>query len=362
MFSSSSDPIQNEWRSFLERIDACSNGQMIECIPPKNLIRGLRLSRSHYAAWNYEKLMRPLIEQREATYRQQAKLWCAFSKVYGRGSVPPSLYYDRNDPNYVRFILDKDASPDEGKYYAPEYSTGGISDTPMSAIAANPRADYNWGAICKRADFDPNIIRSYPHFMYSFKAISGNKKVTLDFVLEFIEKGWDWNVLSARADIINPDSLEEFPELLRDVRWKHMHKNPSLTEKFVEQHINEDWDFPELTSHPCLSLNFILKYASKGWNFKVLTKHRDMTLEYIRNHPHHDWDWPIIPVQFAADKEQVLEVADQFIDKEWDFTILSEFLYLTWDFVLRHMNKPWVKELLRQHSFEYQRNIKKQEA
>lgn len=359
--------IESDWRSFLQQVDNDSSGHMIECIVPskRDLIHGMMLPRSFSAPWSEDMRVR-VYGEREAIYRRQAKSWVAYANVFGRPLLVSFPYVNPNSSSYVHFTCDTEYEARQANFdseYNSEYGYGcGSNDeTPWPVIATNPRPDLAWGSLSKRPDFDLNMLQLYPKYMYSFKALSKHPKLTHKLVMQFMDRAWDWTVLSARGDIITPANATTGRTLF-NIAWAHMHKNSSITEEFVEQHLDKGWDFFELTKHPCISSAFIFRHIHLGWDFGTLTARKEtngqpsVELNYIRDHPDYPWNWSTIIDRCntdSVDGPRLLDVVERLIHKPWDYTKLSSFKYLTWAFVLAHMDKPWVKELIRRNSFEH---------
>jgi len=52
-----------------------------------------------------------------------------------------------------------------------------------------------------------------------------------------------------------------------------MTKNPNITCEFIEKHINENWDWSEISKNPNITLEFIEKYIKKI-DFKKLSENK----------------------------------------------------------------------------------------
>jgi len=75
------------------------------------------------------------------------------------------------------------------------------------------------------------------HDVY-YKTLSLNPNATWDFILENLDKPWDWDVLSSRSD-----TTEEFILSHPEVEWKIIHflRNPNISDEFIAKYAAEHY-------------------------------------------------------------------------------------------------------------------------
>lgn len=81
--------------------------------------------------------------------------------------------------------------------------------------------------------------------------------------------------------------------------WKTLSFDPNLYLQFVERFIDRDWDFGIISNHSFITFNFIMKYYDKDWNWTKLSRLRDLNLSYVKLLKHKDWDWFFIFKRFV---------------------------------------------------------------
>mgnify|MGYP001595459178 CR=1 FL=1 len=133
-------------------------------------------------------------------------------------------------------------------------------------------------------------------FNWKNNGLSSNRAVTPKFVLENLDKPWDWGGFGLSA-------------------------NSSMTVEFFEHIIklNEDYKLDK-NCHPENVTKCQIKY-NIDWGFRGLSQNRCITTEFIEKYIHMPWDWgtyglssnPIITLSFIA----------KHINEPWNFTFLS---------------------------------------
>ena len=82
-------------------------------------------------------------------------------------------------------------------------------------------------------------------------------------------------------------------------------KNKNLTTEFLDKHMDQNWNYWELSKNPIVSLDFIIKKKERGvyWDYWELSKNLNITLEFIKNNINEFWDWELLSNRFKIDFE-----------------------------------------------------------
>lgn len=105
----------------------------------------------------------------------------------------------------------------------------------------------------------------------------------------------------------------DLKKLEEDKNFHLYSDNINLTLDFIESHINENWNFFDLTQYSIITKDFILKYKSKPWNFNHYKFLKSLTME------------------------EFLEIED----KIEDFETLSRNYNISLEYILDNSDKSW---------------------
>lgn len=186
--------------------------------------------------------------------------------------------------------------------------------------------DKGYSFVSKKVE-DANIILDYLEWNWDWNAISSNANLirNIDFVLIIANKlnfslllqyidGKILEVLFEKSDILT--FLEHSPENWRPVTEK-------VTIEFVRQYINYNWDWEVLTKRFCSFIKIEAlgnpKWIEK-WDWKYLTRNLDLAkiydnLDLYVNY----WDWEYLTEKL--DKSFILDNLPEYNDY-WDWNLL----------------------------------------
>ena len=51
-------------------------------------------------------------------------------------------------------------------------------------------------------------------------------------------------------------------------------RNSNITMNFIEKHINQPWNWEDISIHPNLTMEFVEKYPDKPWNWNYIGEHQ----------------------------------------------------------------------------------------
>lgn len=137
----------------------------------------------------------------------------------------------------------------------------GNPDIRPEFVIAHPELPWNteW-AIYENPRLTPSWIKEHPEFPIDWNGYSRNPSLTRKFLVDNLDKEWNWIRLSSSIAI-----TEDIVEELIDHPLAHWHwgmcglsKNPNLSYDFVERHLDKPWDY-RLLSMNNQGLNRVLR-------------------------------------------------------------------------------------------------------
>jgi hypothetical protein len=121
----------------------------------------------------------------------------------------------------------------------------------------------------------------------NWEFVSYNIFFTLDFIDEFIEFPWDWEILSSRT---TPEFFEKYRN--RDWDWRRLSYNPAMMSYIIE---NPDmqWAWLFVSGNKGLTIDRVkkLSYLNKPLDWGLISKNDGITLDDIIKNLHLPWSW-----------------------------------------------------------------------
>ena len=169
-----------------------------------------------------------------------------------------------------------------------------------------------------------------------YKELSSNSNLTIDVLLKYPDKPWDWERVSKNKSISLEDMIahpelpwyesikrykrtstvqsppmeseytfEQDLQIFKESRnlgngdittwedddWYDFSSTLSLTMDFVETHIDKQWDWKVLSLNPTLTLEFVINHWDKDWCWFSMWYNQNITIESILSHPELPWTW-----------------------------------------------------------------------
>jgi len=140
-----------------------------------------------------------------------------------------------------------------------------------------------------------NDIKKYKEIDWCYDLLSSNCNMSWDFVMENIDKNWDWQMLFSRPtntwdEIKNFGSLifEDFDEnnILNNfnkstVMW--ISQNPNISWDIISNNLHEKWNWDSVTINPNITMKIINDNPDKLWNKNVMYENKNISFEDLRN-------------------------------------------------------------------------------
>ena len=211
------------------------------------------------------------------------------------------------------------------------------------------------------------ILYIYKNYADKFKLINVDwhkfyyKDLSLDFIVNFQDKDWDFKYLS-RHNNFDFKWVEELPD--KDWDFKYLSRHNNFNFKWVEELPNKDWDFKYLSRHNNFDFKWVEELPDKNWDFKYLSRHNkltvnilskmkggcidwnelshnnNITVEWLIKFPNggsKNWNWDIL----SKHKNLTLEWLEILPDKNWNYNILSKHINCNIDWLEKFPDKNW---------------------
>ena len=195
---------------------------------------------------------------------------------------------------------------------------------------------WNWGVfgLSKNPAIKPEFVEyimknnNYPYIKWYWgkNGLSSNPSITPEFIIRHLDEEWCWNggkeSLSANP-AVTPDFLEfimfistqysiEKPQnkhfeyymnyynkfapsnsnLSIELTWGYgVSLNPSITLEFIKTHLDQEWNWRELSSNPCITPEIVERFIDGPWHWGQfgLSENPSITPKFIRRHPEKPW-------------------------------------------------------------------------
>lgn len=199
----------------------------------------------------------------------------------------------------------------------------------FSHIANNMHLPWDFKTICR----NPNISieelhildKTHPNLdILDYIQLSQSDKISLDFVIQNIDKPWWWQYLSCNPVIPIQDILDH-PEL--PWSWTTMAEHPGVTWEIVKKYKDKYWSWYYLTLHKNINLDIIDNNIEFPWLWRNMSKRSDLTLDFIEKHIHQDWDWKDLSLHPVITKDFYMS----HLHLDWDAQIMGLYMEIVPD-------------------------------
>lgn len=237
-------------------------------------------------------------------------------------------------------------------------------------VKNNPQIDWDYSYLFSNHNIDIDELIYYNRLI-DYNSLSRNNSITIDFILNNINKPLNFYDISLNAKITLNDVLGN-PQVKWDYIFVYINQNITLEECEVlynRKLINHWYDISEKITYG--DIDFILRHKDKKWDWKLLSSRIDvrdiiqhldlpwkwdrisenptLSLKIIVDNPHLPWNWenigynPCITIKFILDNK----------DKNWDWYCVSINPSITADDILTIKDIPWDIDALQYNEFKY---------
>lgn len=168
--------------------------------------------------------------------------------------------------------------------------------------------------------------------------------LNIDFLNYYIEKNWDYSVISRRIDIneIKEDLYQHHHNPVYQSKpwdWSEVSKNPTLTYEFLQSNYckNKKWNNYFVSKNENIPLDKLILYSNVC--FKGISERNDLNEDFILTYKNRDWN------MYELSKRCRIDFIDEYINEfKWDFEAISYNKYLTNEFIKKYIRKNWEYE------------------
>ena len=205
--------------------------------------------------------------------------------------------------------------------------------------------NWSWGPIFSNFSLDfteRHLDKARECWFYNIRVVHNHSKLTLEFVEQHLDENWNWESLM-RYNIVSEKILEKcYIELQKQncgrfsYGFKELENYNSLSLEFIEEHLDWNWNWYLIAEHPEINFEFINKFkdnwGKSSWNYFFENKLVDEN--YVIENLEIEWDWKYIS-EILSDWKLI----EKCPNKNWDWEILSS--KSSMGFLEKHLELNW---------------------
>jgi hypothetical protein len=209
-----------------------------------------------------------------------------------------------------------------------------------------------------------HLLNTIRDAQWSYRELSKNPNITLDFIEANIEKNWDWNLLSD-----NPHLTISFIQKHKDRKWNWfaLSKNKAIKKKDRDTYpglpwningilINPDTSIEEFEKHIKRNLTFLYhcwvypnsnmteafleKYQSDIPEWISLAENKNISMEFVKSHLNRRWDWQVLSTNIPVSDIEINAFPWHY------YNGVSKNETLTIPFIRKHIRHYWDWKLI----------------
>jgi hypothetical protein len=146
----------------------------------------------------------------------------------------------------------------------------------------------NYESLSKNPNITMKYVLDHIDKPWDFIQLSLNKSITIEDVLENLDKPWDFYHISSTKKI-TIDIIKKYSQL----KWHFpkLSSNPNITWKDIINNFNIDWYYPGLSINQNITIDIVLDNIENPWCYYNLSKNPNITYDIIQKYPELPWDW-----------------------------------------------------------------------
>ena len=154
---------------------------------------------------------------------------------------------------------------------------------------------------------------------WGYYGVSSNEHLTLDVLLEFPNKEWNWNKSISEHPNLCIEWILSFPE--KAWNWDLISTNKNVTLNMLREFADKPWNWDKLSKNTNLSIKWLKEYPDKLWNWDALSSNPNITIEWLRTYPNKPWKWLYnfgdgsLYTGIAHNPNLTMEIIDEYADK-----------------------------------------------
>ena len=176
--------------------------------------------------------------------------------------------------------------------------------------------------------------------------VSKNHNLTHNTVNEYSDKPWESSLGS--QPYITLDIIENNPNIYfrREFSCYGISTNPNITWDFIINNIDKNWEWRGLSNNQNMTWEIIQANLDKPWNWRILSRRADITWKTIQDNPDKPWDWDNI----SRNPNITLDIVKNNNEMEWDWYRISKHPNITWKMIGDNQELPWCWEGISENS------------
>lgn len=196
----------------------------------------------------------------------------------------------------------------------------------LDFIEENPMRPWIYQSLSFHKDITIDYVIDHPALPWTYYDLSKHKNITLNDILDNPELPWNYTSLGANPNI-TLDMIQEY-----DLPWDFnigVSNNPNLNIEFVLNNIDKKWNW-DYISEKVATENAVRMYPALPWNFNNLTINSNISLEFIRENPELPWIYSKLatnPNATFEDCENYVEIDLELMYKRFSKNMLNKYLY-----------------------------------
>ena len=165
--------------------------------------------------------------------------------------------------------------------------------------------------------------------IWDWDGVSMNPNITIDLILEFPDKPWNWNYLSHRMSV---EVIQMYPDLPWD--WGILSNHMVIPDtKLLHTYPDKPWDWGILCLHPSITPLIIEQFPDKPWDWYILSSHPNMNWDQFSKISDELLNWNQLSVRMSFD------IIQTFPDKPWSWSHLCKNPTIPIEWFFQHENK-----------------------
>ncbi len=100
------------------------------------------------------------------------------------------------------------------------------------------------------------------------------------------------------VDYSDLDFVDRLNCLDHSKRWEYISQNPNITMEFIIEHLDKPWNWGLLSENKNINMDFVRKHSNKRWNWDYISVNPIVTMDYVTKNPKHPWRWDFFKKNF----------------------------------------------------------------
>jgi hypothetical protein len=198
---------------------------------------------------------------------------------------------------------------------------------------------WSWRMISKNENIKMEDVLSHPDLPWDWYYLTLNPSITVEDVLRNPDHAWSWYFVSKKEritlnHILNnptiPWNFNGFCECLD-------YNNIEVSIDFVVRNLDKPWNMPILSRLPSIRLQDILRYPALNWSWWSVSENPSIKMQDVLQNPQLEWHWEML----SRNPSITMEDVSNNLQCNWDWPSMSFNPNITTDFVMNHLDKPW---------------------